>query len=190
MKSRILHLGLFALLLVIVSCGPSLKVSNDYDHAADFSNYKTYSMYDVKAKEGQINPLNADRILNAIKAEMAAKGFTEVQSNPDVMVNAMTFVKNKQSVTASSNYYGYGGMYRPYGYYGGGIGMASGTTTYNTYDYKDGSLFIDVVDTKTQKLVWQGVANAEFEKAPKDPQAFLTNAVKKVMADFPPKSKK
>lgn len=187
MKSSIILFSALILLFIGVSCGTTVKVTSDYDKAANFTGYKTFALYDVKAKEGQINPLNADRIVNAIKKEMTGKGFTENTTNPDIMINAVTLMKDKQSVTASSNYYGYGGMYRPYGYYGGGMGMASGTTTYNTYDYKDGSLFIDIVDAKTQKLVWQGVANAEIDKQPKDPDAFISGAVKKVLDNYPPK---
>jgi stage V sporulation protein SpoVS len=173
--------------MIFISCGTTVKVSNDYDKAVDFSGYKTFGVYDVKAKN-QVSSLNADRITNSIKAEMIAKGFTE-SATPDLMVNPVTIMKDKVSVSSNTNYYGYGGMYRPYGYWGGGMGV-SGSTTYNTYNYKDGSLIIDIVDAKTQKMVWQGTGNAEIDKAPKDPDKFISDAVKKILAPFPPGAKK
>lgn len=179
--------GFFIMIYLMASCSPTVKVSSDYDRAATFTGYKTFSMYDLKT-QGSVSPINAERIANAIKANMISKGFTETATNPDIMVNALTFVKDKQSVTANTNYYGYGGMYRPYGYWGGG--MASGTTTYNTYDYKDGSLIIDIVDAKSQKVVWQGTGNAEIDSAPKNPDEWISNAVAKIMAQFPPGAKK
>ena len=59
-----LHLGL------IYSCSPTVNVTSDYDHAANFSEYKTFAVYDLKAQEGQVNQLNVDRVTNAIRSEM------------------------------------------------------------------------------------------------------------------------
>ncbi|HQS56000.1 MAG TPA: DUF4136 domain-containing protein, partial [Sediminibacterium sp.] len=138
-----------AVLLFAASCGPALKVSTDFDKNAVFSNYKTFSVYNLKTT-GSVSQLNADRIVNAIKSELTTKGFQEAGNNADLIINAVTVLKDKQSVSASTNYYGYGGIYRPYSYWGGGMGV--GSTTVSTYNYKDGSLIIDIVDNKTQKM--------------------------------------
>jgi hypothetical protein len=184
---KIFRLVPMVLLGLIYSCSPTVKVTNDYDHAVNFSEFKTFAVYDLKAQQGQISQLNVDRIIKAIRAEMISKGFTE-SDNPDLKVNAVSILKDKTSVTANSDFYGYGGMYRPYGYWGGGGGMITGTTTYNTYDYVDGSLAIDIVSTKTQKLVWQGIGNAEIDNKPDNPEEFIAASVKKILAGFPPGS--
>ena len=177
----ILFLGL------IYSCSPTVKVTSDYDHSANFSVYKTFAFYDLKAQEGQINQLNVDRITKAIRSELISKGFTETTSNPDLKVNAVTILKNKTSVSANTDFYGYGGMYRPYGYWGGGGAMmGNANTTFNSYDYVDGSLIIDIVSSKTQKLIWQGIGNAQIDSKPSDPEEFVTNSIKKILAGFPP----
>ncbi|MGE8340443.1 MAG: DUF4136 domain-containing protein [Flavobacterium sp.] len=175
----VLFLGLF------YSCSPTVKVTTDYDHSANFSEYKTFAVYDLKAQQGQVNQLNVDRVAKAIRNEMLAKGFTE-SSNPDLKVNAVSILKNKTQVTADTNFYGYGGMYRPYGYWGGGAMMGGGSTTFNTYDYVDGSLVIDIVSTKTDKLVWQGIGNAEIDSKPDNPEQFINDAIKKILTGFPP----
>ena len=128
--------------------------------------------------------MNVDRIINAIKGELTKKGLTETSHNPDLMVNAITILKDKQEVTATTNYYGYGGYYRPYGYYGGMGG--SGYTTVSTYEYKDGSLIIDMVDAKTNKMVWEGIGNKDIDKAPKNPDEAIRNAVASILAGYPP----
>ncbi|ABQ04179.1 DUF4136 domain-containing protein [Flavobacterium johnsoniae] len=179
----ILFLGL------IYSCSPTVRVTTDYDHAANFGEYKTFAVYDLKAKQGQVNQLNVDRVTNAIRAEMIAKGFKE-SDNPDLKVNAVSILKNKTSVSADTNFYGYGGMYRPYGYWGGGAMMGGANTTFNTYDYVDGSLVIDIVSTKSQKLVWQGIGNAEIDSKPDNPEEFINNSIKKILAGFPPGAEK
>lgn len=180
---RILSILVLAL---VYSCSPTVKVTSDYDHSANFSEYKTFAVYDLKAQEGQVNQLNVDRVTKAIRNEMLAKGFTE-SSNPDLKVNAVSILKNKTSVSANTDFYGYGGMYRPYGYWGGGGAMMGGAnTTFNSYDYVDGSLVIDIVSTKTQKLVWQGIGNAEIDSKPDNPEEFINSSIKKILEGFPP----
>lgn len=181
MKYIFIGLGLWFLLQANYGCAPSVKVNVDYDRAADFSTYKTFTMVDIAAK-GEVSQLNAGRIQHAIKENMVSKGFTEAgAAAADLLVNAMTVLKSKTAVTANTDYYGYGGIYRPYGYWGGGA------TTFSTYKYIDGSLIIDVVNNKTKKLLWQGIGNSEIDSKPKDPDQFIQYAVKKIMDDFPPK---
>ena len=170
---------------LLYSCSPTVKVTTDYDHAANFSEYKTFAVYDLKTQQGQVNQLNIDRVTKAIRAEMISKGFTE-SSNPDLKVNAVSILKNKTSVSANTDFYGYGGMYRPYGYWGGGAMMGGANTTFNSYDYVDGSLVIDIVYTKTDKLVWQGIGNAEIDNKPDNPEEFINSSIKKILAGFPP----
>ncbi|MDQ6470116.1 DUF4136 domain-containing protein [Flavobacterium sp. LHD-80] len=185
-KRTNLRLIPLVLLGLFYSCSPTVKVTTDYDHSANFSQYKTFTVYDLKAQEGQVNQLNADRVAKAIRAEMTAKGFVESTDNPDLKVNAVSILKNKTQVTADTNFYGYGGMYRPYGYWGGGAMMGGGTTTFNSYDYVDGSLVIDIVSSKTQKLLWQGIGNAQIDSKPDNPEEFIAGAIKKILEGFPP----
>lgn len=185
-KRTNLRLIPLVLLGLFYSCSPTVKVTTDYDHSANFSQYKTFTVYNLRAQEGQVNQLNADRVAKAIRAEMTAKGFVESSDNPDLKVNAVSILKNKTQVTADTNFYGYGGMYRPYGYWGGGAMMGGGTTTFNSYDYVDGSLVIDIVSAKTQKLLWQGIGNAQIDSKPDNPEEFIAGAIKKILEGFPP----
>ena len=58
---------------LLYSCSPTVKVTTDYDHAANFSEYKTFAVYDLKTQQGQVNQLNIDRVTKAIRAEMISK---------------------------------------------------------------------------------------------------------------------
>ncbi len=178
-KVTISSLLLMMTVSFIVSCNPTLKVSSDYDKSVNFSAYKTFGMYYLVSSRN-VNQLNEDRIWNSIRVEMTKKGYVENNNNPDLLVNAVTVLKNKKYLSATTSNYGYGGFYRPYGYWG-----APGYATVRTYDYKVGSLVIDVVDTKTNKLVWEGTGNAEFENKPKNPEDAINNAVNKILAAFP-----
>lgn len=174
---------------ILYSCSPAVKVTTDYDHSAKFSEFKTFTVYDLKAQEGQVNQLDIDRITNAIRAEMISKGFTENNNNPDLKINAVSILKNKTEVSATTDFYGYGGRYRPYRYWGGGIGAGTASTNFNTYDYIDGSLIIDIVSAKSDKLVWQGIGNAQMSSKPDKPEK-IAAGIKKILAGFPPDSLK
>ncbi|UTN02851.1 DUF4136 domain-containing protein [Flavobacterium bizetiae] len=191
MTATKIKLPIILLLLtgLFYSCSPSLKVTTDYDRDTNFGELRTYTIYDLKAEEGQMSQLNVDRVTNAIRTEMNGRGFIETAKNPDVKVNAVSILKNKTEVVANTtgSAYVYGGRYRPYRYWGGTAMVAgSANTTYDTYDYVDGSLIIDIVSTKTGKLVWQGIGNTQISSKPGNPDELVAAAIKKMLADFPP----
>ncbi|MBN9296048.1 MAG: DUF4136 domain-containing protein [Filimonas sp.] len=180
-----LHLSfcMLAAITVLASCGPTLKVTSDYDKNAKFSQYKTFSVNEIDPQKSSVSQLNRDRLVNAVKSELTKKGLQESTSSPDLLVNISTILKDKKSISSNTDYYGYGGYYRPYAW-GGGMGV-TGYTTYNVQDYKDGSLIIDVADASTKKLIWEGIGNAEIDKPVSKPDEVIPQAVTKIMASYP-----
>jgi uncharacterized protein DUF4136 len=181
---KVLQCSLILILAALVSCGPSLKVTSDYDKSVNFGSFKKFAIYQNEAIHDAISQLNQDRVWSAIKSEMVKKGFTEDANSPDVLVNAVAIFQDKVSVSSNTNYYGYGGYYRPYSW-GGGMAMSS-STNYDVHHYKDGSLIIDVIDAASKKLVWQGTGNKEIDGPIKDPDVKIPKLIESIMAEFPP----
>lgn len=173
---------IFASTVLITSCETPLKVTSDYDKSVDFKRYSTFSMLDMSSRDQALSQLNANRIINAVKAEMIKKGYTEDSNAPDLKVNVVAILTPKSELSSSTNYYGYGGAYRPYGW-GAGSG---GYTTYNVRDFTEGSLIIEVIDADESKLIWEGIGNKEIDKPSKDPDKTIPEAIAKIMKDFPP----
>src|SRR5882724_8904529 len=73
------------LTMVLASASFAQHVKTDYDHKANFGQYKTYSWKTVQTKD----PLLVDRIKSAVNGALAAKGWTEVPSSGDVEVFAI-----------------------------------------------------------------------------------------------------
>lgn len=170
-------------LIISWSCGSSLKVQTDYDKTVDFTKYKTFTIYNPEGIHNSISHLNQSRVFSAIRQEMNKKGFAEDSTTPDLLVNTTAILKDRTSVS-SSDYYSYGSIYRPYTW-GPGV-------SYSTYDvrhYKDGSLIIDVVETASKKLLWQGTGNKEIDAPLKDPETQVPKQVAAIMEKFPPGSK-
>jgi hypothetical protein len=175
-----------SLLLVVAigmfACSP-VKVITDQDKSADLTKYGTYSFFNLTDKGPGLSPLNRDRIINAINDEMKKKGYVETAANPDIMVNATTIVNEKKQVT-TTNFYNYGGLYRPYFW-----GPTMGSMTYDVTELKEGSLVIDIVDASTKKLVWQSTGNREIDLPMKKADKIIPESVQKILAGFPAKSK-
>ena len=184
MQRRLVTAGMtFALLVPALAIAQ--KTSYDYSKEANFASYKTYAQKDG-TKVGQ--QLIDDRIVAAIDAELAAKGFTKVDANPDVIViYHVAFDKQKDISTFSS---GYGGGYGPYGY-GWGGGWGGGTSTTQVRDILIGTLVIDMADAKTKQMVWRGMGTKEVDTTakPEKRDKSITNAVNKIFKNYPPKQK-
>jgi hypothetical protein len=94
-KINLYVLPVAAALAFLIACEPSLKVTSDYDKAANFSQYKTFAMTQLDMQHQTISQLNQNRIIAAVKAEMAKKGFTE-SANPDLEVRTVTILRTKR----------------------------------------------------------------------------------------------
>lgn len=166
----------------LYACAPALSVSTDFDSATDFSKYKTFAFYELKEKSGYISDLNKDRIVSAVKNEFEKKGLTESRTNPDLYINVVTMLKERKDVSRTTDYYGYGGFYRPYMW---GTPPMFSTSQYNVDYYQEGTLFIDLIDASTNKLVWQGIGNGRVDQPVKNPDRKIPEAVAKIVEPFP-----
>jgi hypothetical protein len=152
------------------------SVKTDYDRNANFGQYKTYSWEQVKTRD----PLNVERIKNAVNASLAAKGWTQVDSGGDVSVVAVEITRNQQ--TLNTYYDGFGGGWRWRGF----GGMEEATTTTETY--KVGTLVVDLFDAKTKQLIWRGNSSDTLSNNSNKNIQNLDKDVEKMFKKFPPDS--
>ena len=147
-------LALPVLALLFLSSCVSVRVVSDYDKEADFNGYKSYAFYKTGIDKAHISDLDKKRILKAIDAEMSSRGMVKAQ-NPDVLISI--FTKEREQVDIYNNYWGgmYGWGWSPwyYGGYGPGWGWNNSPAVSTR---TQGSLYIDMIDSKNKELVWQG----------------------------------
>lgn len=175
---------------IFISNTSKAQVSSDYDKEADFTSYKTYSFGGWQDDSGKIiNDIDKKRIADAFKSEFTSRGMVYQKENADVIVTLFFVVDNKTSTTAYTSFnggmgmgYGYGrGYYRP----GWGWGMGSSTTTYNESDYRVGTFVVDVYDTTTKKLVWQGVSKKTINENANKRVKSIPKGIKKLLKKYP-----
>jgi hypothetical protein len=157
----------------------SAQVKTDYDHNANFGQYKTFSWGKVKTRD----PLLVDRIKDAVDRTLTAKGWSQVDSGGDISIIAMEITQNQQ--TLNTFYDGFGGGWRWRGFGGGGFGDA--TTTTETYQV--GTLVVDLFDAKTKNLVWRGSSSDTLSDNADKNTKNLDKGVEKMFGHFPPKTK-
>jgi hypothetical protein len=166
--------------LALLGSAFAQKVQTDFDHQANFSQYKTYSWEEIKPA----NSLWDARIKSAVDAQLAAKGWTQVASGGGVSVIAIKTSETQRTLQTFYDGFGGGWGWRRFG--GGGFGDA--TTT--EQDYKVGTLVIDLYDAKTKQLIWRGSAQDTLSDNAAKNEKNLDKGVAKMFKPFPPGSAK
>src|ERR1700688_2427383 len=167
-----------AMFFVLTAASLAQQVKTDYDHNANFGQYKTYSWEKVQTQD----QLLVDRIKAAVNGALAAKGWTQVDSGGDVSIVAMEITQNKQ--TLNTFYDGFGGGWR----WGGFGGFGDATTT--TENYKVGTLVVDLFDAHTKTLIWRGSSSDTLSDKSDKNIKNLDKGVQKMFDHFPPGEKK
>ncbi|MDR2205520.1 MAG: DUF4136 domain-containing protein [Flavobacteriaceae bacterium] len=176
MKKYLLLTATF-IVLGLTSCSP-FQVRSDYADTANFNDYKTYKL---RIDDLKLNDIDKDRVLNEISKQLQTKGLTSGE-NPDLIVNIKANHKKITDIESSRPY----GMWGWGGPFGWGIGMNRTWTS----NYNEGALIIDLVDAKTQKLVWQGIGSGISVDSPKSKQKQIPEIIAEIMANYPPQKGK
>lgn len=178
-----------AVLIVWAVAGcATVQVGSDYDRSASFINYHTFTLMhrEHHAQGGINNPLVVSRAEDAIKAEMARKGYS-LTADPAAADFTVDFTIGSQERTDVNSY--------PDPYLGGGWGWGrrgwwGGSYWGDTVDvrqYREGTLSIDVFDAHSHRPVWHGWAKKELtRKDIENSEEPIRNAVASVLAKFPP----
>jgi hypothetical protein len=179
-------LPVIALTAMFAACGSSISINHDYDQSSDFAAYRTFQWMAAPLPEAgnarvaqQRNDLLEGRIRNATVNELTGKGLSSVTSNPDLYVTYHVGAQDKVDIQSWG--YGYG-----YGRYGGAYGGAGGGI--DTYNYTEGTLIIDLIDSSTKQLVWRGTAQGVIDDNPSPEKLTenINNVVARILTNYPP----
>ena len=187
-------------IMLISSCGIFTEVSISVDKGIDLSKYKTFAWLPDEVDTNN-NPYNNELIRNNLKnyfgQNFAGRGFTIKRDAPDVLLQIVVNNKQRQKELIYPNhpneyyytrYYLKSRYYSPYTYeyyyqdapvycYSNGICVQQ-------IEYVEGSITLNVIDRKLNKLVWSGTAKGDIY----DPTYInkdIHPAVKRIMKKFP-----
>jgi hypothetical protein len=176
MKVRVLS-TLGALLFgcaLAVGCGPTLEVKTDFDHAAAFNQYRSFQMGEGKVIEkGTVteNTIVKDRVDTAVQKGLETRGLVSTGDHADLIARFAVGVRTVKELEGVG--------------YPVAVGMwGAYPTDFWVTDHPEGTLVLDLVDARSQKLVWRAYMVAEGSGM-SDP-AFIQKAVSKALEHFPP----
>jgi len=161
--------------VILISCG-SVKVASDFDSEADFSQYKTFAFYKSGIDKVEISDIDKKRILKSIQNTLLNKGMT-IDENPDILINIAT--KSSENIYIDNTFYSpyYTGWYPNYG-------RGHRQVAYST---SQGALYIDLIDTKTKQLIWQGKGTGFLSSSKRTNRDDLVSSyVTKILDVYPP----
>jgi len=156
-------------------------VTYDYDVTAAYGRYKTFDYYTSKKGTGGTTSLMDRRVRSAVEKELQAKGFTlETKADPDFLVTYYPIVQERR--TRTTTHVGWGWGYRPL--YG-----RMGTRVSRVHTHREGTIVIEIVDFKSNQMIWQGAAAGALTglDTPEEADEAVPRAVRDILGRFPPK---
>ena len=159
------------LTILLVSCS-TLKVSTDFDSSVNFSNFKSFAFSKNQIEKLKISDLDKKRILISIEKVMQEKGYV-ISSNPDLIISLNTESREDIYINRYDDF-PYNGWYGPRMH-----------TTYRPNTRIVGLLYIDVIDSKTNSLLWQGNGTGSLYSNKLSRDELIKNFVAKILESYP-----
>jgi hypothetical protein len=175
-------LGLCVLALAGCATGP--KITSEADPEADFASYRTFGFYAPLAleKEGYATP-TTDRIKAAARAQLESRGYVYAAEQPDLWVNLNAYMQEKTSFTSIPTVdYNYYYSYRARSY----LAVPYWRDQTEVRNYTEGTLNVDLVDRRKNRLVWEGIAVGRIAKLKPEERAVRIDAtMAEIFARYP-----
>lgn len=202
-------LGVFLVLGLLASCYPEKERSvNDFDivgtryfNEGDFSQYKTYYLYDsliiiydTTKDEPEYPSEQAQIVMDNIKSNLLNYGWLAISADsvlagdtPDVYIEASTW---NSTVTGAVYYPGWGYPGYPGWGYPGYPWYPGGGVSY--YQYTTGTVLINMLDVKNHnfndippELLWNGGVNGILTNSTSSTDARLEYSINKAFEQSP-----
>jgi Domain of unknown function (DUF4136) len=184
-RNRFAHQRFCMSWLVVLLCCVSAaqKVKTGYDRTANFSVYKTYSWMPLSIPPA--HPQIFDAIAGAIDQELKHKGFSHVDAGGDLILEYAGGIESAFGVASGAPIlptYSNSPPAINSNTWKGSLGMPSAVAYVST-----GTLELEFVDPKINKVVWRGTLKEkiDFERKKKTFQK-IDKAIAKLLKEFPP----
>jgi hypothetical protein len=134
-------------LMALAGCATSMTVSSHVDRTVDFAQYRSYDWGPAGALPTgdprlDKDPFFQDVLQGAIEKELGARGLTLAEAGTsDLLIHYHASVTRRLDVNTTDTTYGY----------------CSGTDCVGmTTEYEAGTIVVDFVDVRSNKVIWRG----------------------------------
>jgi hypothetical protein len=167
-----------ALAMITAACATSMNVSSHVRRGLDIGQYHSYAWGPADALPTgdprlDQNPYFRDYLQGAVERQLAARGIRASTSDPpDLLIHYHASIDSRIDVSRSEREY---------------ESCRGADCSSWVQDYEAGTLVLDVVDARTNRLIWRGWAQdsvGAFENRERM-AAKIAEAVRQMMATFP-----
>ena len=152
--------------LGVVACTPSVKVSYNYDPDVDFFTIESFRWGGMQSND-MISRFDVSRMESALRQELVLHGLLQRARADVVAVAYLGIVPGRKQALEYSH-----GLY----------------WTETTKTVQLGTVVLDLVDTRTNRLIWRGVAQTKVEEdiSPQKRQRNIERVARKLVSTYPP----
>jgi hypothetical protein len=159
-------------------CATTMTVSSHVDRSLDFRQYRTFDWGPADALPTgdprlDRDPFFKDHVQGAVERELAVRGLALTSSGaPDLLLHYHANISERIDVNRADRSFGY----------------CTADCPPDTVRYEAGTLVLDFMDPRTNKLVWRGWAQNSVEDMLRDPDVMartIDRAVEKMLRQLP-----
>lgn len=165
--------------LALAGCATT-GVSSHVRSGLDFTKYSTFEWgtpdaFPVGDPRLDKNPIFLDYVHGAIEKQMVAKGYEQIGTDrPDLLIHFHANIDSRLNVNAANARYGY---------------CLDDNCRAGVAEYEAGTLIVDVIERRTNRLIWRGWAQNSVEGVLEDRDRLvrmIENGVARMFASLPP----
>jgi hypothetical protein len=161
-------------------CATTMSVSSHVDRNLDFAQYRTFDWGPADALPTgdprlDRDPFFKDHVQGAVERELAVRGIEMTSSGtPDLLIHYHANISERIDVNRVDQRYGY---------------CRAGDCPADSIWYEAGTLVLDLMDARTNKLVWRGWAQNSVAEMLRDQDKMartIDQAVAEMLRRLPP----
>lgn len=164
--------------LAVTGCAATMTVSSHVDRNLNFAQYRTYDWGPADALPTgdprlDKDPFFKDQVQGAVEKQLAVRGLELATGTPDLRIHYHAHISQRIDVNSVDRAYGYCS----------GDDCRAGVT-----EYEAGTLVLDVMDARTNRLVWRGWAQNSVEDLLDNPDRMarmIDEAVTRMLRQLP-----
>jgi hypothetical protein len=170
--------------MALIACGPSIRVTTNVAPNATFAGLRKFRILTPPARRDGRRVPNDPMLVNSISNQVLrtsitdafiARGYALDPAAPDFTIAYYASARERLDVTMWD--YGYPGRW-------GGWRPRPGYMT--ATPYTEGTVIIDVINPRTNDLLWRGRGQSLTSDDPAEFQKDLRDAVQAIVRKFPP----
>lgn len=185
-----LKIVLLAISMALGAAGcVGVAVETAYDRKVRFDRYDSFAMMlpnKPVQTSADMNPFTMQRLRQLTYIALSARGLESTdKANADLLVSVLAGSKSRVQVYSRNlfvggpYYGGYGPYYGGYGAFYGGPGWG-----YDVREYEEIVVAIDLIDPKTNAVVWRGKGSRRIRGALSDEE--MQTIVQSIVSRYPP----